>query len=137
MIFSNFFLKESKETQENNSNNVDRGGKNGEGECTDWEERHATAKAFCILTSQKDTEKGCHNHRKEGNRKHQTSPDRMGFPYCPILLHHLCLIHDGVVDVGSHDKVDPVVDVGEDIGSKKCCVLKVRDDRKNIKLADK
>ena len=52
----------------------------------------------------------------------------MRFPD-PSILHHFGLIHGGVVDVGSDDKVDPVVDISEDIGGKKCCVLKVKDDR--------
>ena len=124
MIFSNLFvLKEAPETHINNSNNVDRGGENSERECTDWEECHATAKAFCVTTGQKDTIKECNNHRKKGNGKHQASPDRMGFPDPSILLHHLCLVvHGGVVDVGSDDKVDPVVDISKDIGGKKRCV---------------
>ena len=56
----------------------------------------------------------------------------MRFPDRPILLHHLSLVNGGVVDVGSHGKVDPVVDISEDIGGKKCCVLKVRYDRQYL-----
>ena len=52
----------------------------------------------------------------------------MRFPD-PAILHHFGLVHGGVVDVGSNDKVDPIVDISEDIGGKKGCVLKVRDDR--------
>ena len=60
-------------------------------------------------------------------RKHRPAPYGVGFPYPPF-LHQLSLIHGGVGDVGPHDKAHPVVDISEDIGSKKCCVLKVKDE---------
>ena len=99
MIFSNLVLKEAAEAPENNSNNVDRGGDKGERGCTDGEECQAKATDnWQAVTGPEDTEKGCNKHGKEGDRKHQPSPHRVGLPDPPI-LHHLSLVHGGVVDV--------------------------------------
>ena len=103
MIFSNLVLKEAAEAHENNTNNVDRGGDKGERGCTDWDACQGTAEfSFAGISTAKDTEKGYNKHGKKGDTEHQPAPHRVCFPDPPI-LHHLSLVHGGVVDVGPLD----------------------------------
>ena len=125
MIFSNLFLNKADAAPDNDTNNVDRCGDKGERGCADYEAYQATEEA-CFAT-RKDTKKGHNEHGKEGYGEHQRAPNGMSFPY-PSILHHLGLMYGGVVDVGPNDKFHSVEDIGEDIGSKKCRVLKVKDE---------
>ena len=100
--FSNLFLKKATEAEENDTNNVDRGGDKGERGCTDGEACQATAEPCFAAIVPKDKGKGYNKHGKKGDTEHQPAPHRVCFPDHPI-LHHLSLVHGGVVDVGPLD----------------------------------
>ena len=102
MIFSNLFPKEVNEAADNNVNNVDRGGDKGERGCTDWEACQVTAEPSFAFAYAKDIGKRYNKHWKKGDAEHQPAPHRVCFPDPPI-LHHLSLVHGGVVDVGPRD----------------------------------